>query len=342
LDLDEAAHVAAVADLCASPAWYPLSLSGDQVSVVHLEEADYAAASFLDERLLERGAPARTIPLLVAAAAAGRLAARAHYIFHVGHVGSTLISRLIGSRPAFFALREPSHLRGRGRGRAPATGGELPLRGLLALLARTWRSEQRSVIKLTSFVSEIGREILAVSEGPQALLVYARAHAYLQGIFGGPNSRRESQVLAPDRLRRLLLRHPALRSAPPPRVEGEWIAMSWLCETSALATIAEAFSSQVLWVDFDRFLDAPAPGLASILSALGAPATQAMIEGLVGGPIMQRYSKAPEHAYDAQLRREVLAGADQDFRTEIHGGMLWLAAAGRADPAIAAILEASG
>jgi hypothetical protein len=78
------------------------------------------------------------------------------------------------------------------------------------------------------------------------------------------------------------------------------------------------------------------------LSALGSPTTPAMIEALVRGPIMQRYSKAPEHAYDAQLRREVLAGADEDFRAEIHRGMLWLAAAGRADAAIAAILEARG
>jgi hypothetical protein len=341
LDRDDAESTAAAADLCASPAWYPLKLAGDHVSVIHLEEADYAAASFLDERLLERGAPARMIPLAAAAAAGDRLAARAHYIFHVGHVGSTLISRLIGARPAFFALREPSLLRARSR--APASGAELPLHGLLALLARTWRPEQRSVIKLTSFISEIGREILAASEGlPQALLVYAQPLAYLRGIFGGPNSRRESQALAADRLRRLLQRHPALRSPAPPRFEGEWIAMSWLCEMSALSSIAQAFSSQVHWVDFDRFLGAPALGLASILSALGSPTPPAVIEGFLAGPIMQRYSKAPEYAYDAQLRREVLAGADQDFRSEIHGGMQWLAAAGRADAAIAAILEARG
>jgi hypothetical protein len=340
LDLDDAEPTAAAADLCASPAWYPLKLAGDRLSVIHLEEADYAAASFLDERLLERAAPARAIPLAAAAAAGDRLAARAHYIFHVGHVGSTLISRLIGARPAFFALREPALLRARGR--AQPTDAELPLRGLLALLARTWRPEQRSVIKLTSFVSEIGREILAASEGPQALLVYARPLAYLQGIFGGPNSRRESQVLAPDRLRRLLLRHPALQSAPPARFEGERIAMSWLCEMSALSAIAQAFSSQAHWVDFDRFLGAPALGLASMLSALGAPTTPAMIEGLLGGPIMQRYSKAPEHGYDAQLRREVLAGADLDFRAEIQGGMAWLGAAGRHDAEVAAILEARG
>ena len=340
MDIEHAAALLTANELSASPAWYPLSVAGDRVSVVRLEEPDYAAASFLDERLLERGFTVRALPMTVLAAAAARLAPRAHYLFHVGHVGSTLISRLIGARPAFFALREPSLLRARSR--ADAASAPLPLSGLLALLSRTWRSEQRAVIKLTSIVSEIGREILAVSEEPRALLVYAQPLAYLRGIFGGPNSRRESQALGPDRLRRLLERHPTLGSAPPPRFEGEWIAMSWLCEMSALAAIARGFATRVHWVDFDEFLAAPTPGLASIFDALGSPAAPAEIEGLLVGPIMRRYSKAPEHAYDAQLRREVLAGADLDFRTEIRRGMAWLGAAGRRDAAIAAILEARG
>jgi hypothetical protein len=340
LNIEHAGALLTANEISASPAWYPLSVIGDRVSVVLLEEADYAAASFLDERLLERGFPVRTLPLTVLAEAAARLAPRAHYLFHVGHVGSTLISRLIGERPAFFALREPSLLRARSR--ADTAGAQLPLSGLLALLSRTWRSEQRAVIKLTSIVSEIGREILAVSEEPQALLLYARPLAYLRGIFGGPNSRRESQALASDRLRRLLARHPALGAAPSPRFEGEWIAMSWLCEMSALAAIAQGFAARTHWVDFDEFLAAPAPGLASILNALGSAAAPAEIEALLAGPIMHRYSKAPEHAYDAQLRREVLAGADLDFRTEIQRGMAWLGAAGRRDAAMAALLEARG
>jgi hypothetical protein len=340
LDIEHASALTA-AELSASPAWYPLSVAGDRrVSVVRLEETGYAAASFLDERLLEGGSPVRTLPLTVAAEAADRLAPRAHYVFHIGHVGSTLISRLIGARPAFFALREPSLLRARSR--TDASAAQLPLRGLLALFSRTWRPEQRAVIKLTSIVSEIGRQILAASEEPQALLMYARPLAYLRGIFGGPNSRRESQALAPDRLRRLLERHPALGSSQPPRVEGEWVAMSWLCEMSALAAIARGFASRAHWVDFDEFLAAPSPGLASIFGALGSPAEPAEVEGLLAGPIMRRYSKAPEHAYDAQLRREVLAGADLDFRADIHRGMTWLVTAGRYDAAIAALLEAHG
>lgn len=340
MDLENAAEVRAAAELCASPAWYPLKLAADRVSFIRLEEADYAAASFLDERLLQGRPPARAFSPAATIAAAGHLRPRAHYLFHVGHVGSTLISRLIGARPGLFSLREPVLLRARSRGTA-AGETQLPLRALLGLLARTWRVDQRAVIKLTSVVNEIAGEILAVSEAPRALLVFTRPLPYLRGIFGGPNSRIESRALAAERLQRLVRRHPAAQSASP-RSEGEWIAMSWLCEMSALVAIARAFPLQVHWVDFDEFLAAPAPGLAAMLAALGSPAAPADLEPLLAGHIMRRYSKAPEHAYDAALRREVQRGADQDYGSEIRQGASWLDSLARRDAAIGAILEARG
>ena len=104
--------------------------------------------------------------------------------------------RLIGARGEFFSLREPAML----RAQLAPPGGALALAALLGLLARTWRADQRAVIKATSIVNEIAPEILAASEAPEALLVLARAPVYLRGILGGPNSRRESQALAAGRL----------------------------------------------------------------------------------------------------------------------------------------------
>jgi hypothetical protein len=339
LDLDDAALTATATDLCASPAWYPLGIADDLVSAVHLREADYAAASFLDERLLGPNVHQRTLSLRAVAAAAAQLRPRAHYLFHVGHVGSTLLSRLIGARPEFLSLREPALLRAHVRAPLPAGAPHLPLASLLALLARTWRAEQRAVVKATSIVNEIATYILAASETPRALLVLARPPAYLRTILGGPNSRIESRALAADRWRRLVRRHGSIEAGPP-RTEGEWIAMSWLCETSALAGAEGKFPGQVQWVDFDEFLCQPDAGLASIFSTLGAACSPAEREMLLAGPIMRRYSKAPEHAYDAALRREVLAAADRDYGSEITRGMRWLEATGARDPAIGMILQA--
>ena len=54
---------------------------------------------------------------------------------------------------------------------------------------------------------------------------------------------------------------------------------------------------------------------------------------------MTRYAKAPEHAYDADLRAAVLAEARQTAGAEIAKGMAWLERAAAEFPAIAAALS---
>lgn len=247
-------------DLSTSPSWYPLNVAPRGVSLLRLSERDYAAASFLDERLLERHAATVSLPLEALAAASANLRARAYYLFHLGHVGSTLISRLIGAHPTLFCLREPALLRAQTRPSPPAGGEPLSLRTLLALFSRTWRSEQRAVIKATSTVNEIAGRIFAASEAPKALLICASPLAYLQGILGGPNSRIEARVLGPDRLRRLALQFPQTDWSVAPRTEGEWIASSWLCEMGALEDLRDSIPQTPGGSSSTRFSASPPPG----------------------------------------------------------------------------------
>jgi hypothetical protein len=326
-------------DLTSSPCWYPLSIAGGLARMVCLTETAYAAASFLDERILAQNPRSLVIPSDPLLTAASRLAPRAHYIFHIGHVGSTLISRLVGEHAAFFSVREPALLRTYTGQAMPQGAGPPPLRAVLALLARAWRGDQRTVIKATSIVNESAARILAESEAPRALLVYAAPGQYLRGILGGPNSRVEARMMAAARLERLSRRFPRINSAARPASEGEWIAMSWLCEMSALEEISRHHAKTV-WIDFDAFLHDPAPGLAAILRGLGASCDTSRIESLVAGPIMRQYSKAPEHAYDAALRREVLQSADWEHSGEIRRGMSWLESVARQDPSIPRVLDA--
>jgi hypothetical protein len=318
----------AVDELARSPAWLPLGL-GDPagVTLVRLDEAAYQAASFLDQRLLGAGFEQQSCEPETLAAAAARLTPQAQYIFHLGHVGSTLIARLLGAHPGCFALREPALLREfaiHGAARP-----DLSLRDLQALLSRTWSPGQRALIKATSFVSELAASVLAGEERPLAICVTAKPRAYLCGILAGANSRIECRQLAPARLARLTRRFDGSGWRPEPGSEGELIAMSWLCEMSALQEAAQRFRSQMLWVDFDAFLGQPAAGLDAMFRALGHSLTPAEVESIVAGPLMRRYSKAPEHAYDAALRREVLEAAAHEHPLEIRRGMEWLQAAGR-------------
>jgi hypothetical protein len=328
--------VIAADDLVRSPQWLPLTLAdGAAVRLVRLDEAAYRAASFLDQRLLASGHESQRCEPATLALAASQLMPRAYYIFHPGHVGSTLISRLVGAHPDFFALREPAVL----RELATDAGARerLPLRSAQALLSRTWRTSQRAVVKVTSFVSELAAAMLGAPERPVGIFMFAPALTYLRTILAGPASRRETRELAAARLRRLTRRFEARGWQPQPRSEGEYIAMSWLCEMSALREAALRFPSQVLWIEFDAFLSRPAHGLDAIFRALGTTLAARDIEALVTGPLMRQYSKAPEHAYDAALRRQVLESAAREHAAAVKSGMDWLQAAAALDSSIASM-----
>src|SRR5262249_28044027 len=148
-------------ELVRSPAWLPLEAAPDgTVRLIRLDEAAYRAASFLDQRLLGAGYREGACGVAVLDAAATRLPRPAHYIFHIGHVGSTLISRLIGARERFFCLREPALLRPLAALSPTAGTRARSLDVALALLGRTWRPGQSVVLKVTSFVSEMAEPIL--------------------------------------------------------------------------------------------------------------------------------------------------------------------------------------
>ena len=335
-----------VAMLRDSPSWFPLEvLEHDTVRMVQLDEAAYRAASFLDQRLLQGSHERMNIERATLSAAAAQIAPAAHYLFHIGHVGSTLLSRLVGAHEAFFALREPALLRvladapaaPRARFSAPPPP-PLPLEVVVGLLARTWRPQQRAVIKATSFVSEIATALLSASRDAVAILVYAEPLAYVRGILAGANSRVEARTLATARQQRLVRR---LSPAPwrcEPRTEGERVAMSWVCEMLTLHQTAQQ-RRRVLWVNFDTFLSTPLESLAEIFRALGVQPEQSELQALISGPIMRQYSKAPEHPYDAGLRREVLASADWSHGAEIRRAMEWLQAVAAEHQAVRALLE---
>jgi hypothetical protein len=325
-----------------SPEFFPHSLDAcnDTVSFIRLSRADYLHASFLDGRILRAGTPAKIIPWgqVAGAIAAARLEERCSFIFHIGHVGSTLLSRLLGAHPDVFALREPLLLRTLADIQAQLPGAprcsdvdiDGHLDGIVKLLSRTFETRQRAVIKATSFVSEMAAAFLARAAAPSALFMYVSPEAYLATILGGPNSRREGRLLTPGRLRRLHRRMGHEEWPLDSLSEGEALAMGWACEMSALAQAAAAAGDRVRRVDFDRFLSHPEAELTQAMRHLRLDTPPGAVQAILEGPDMTRYSKAPEHAYDAALRLEVLTEARAVHRIEILKGLRWLdRAAGR-------------
>lgn len=334
-----------------SPELFPFDLdpATDQATLIRLTEADYQRASFLDGRILTPQTPRRAVPWphLEAAVAAAPLAETAGYIFHIGHVGSTLVSRLLGAHARVFAVREPAILRTSAEmcfePEAPArqpTGseGDQLLGTILKLLSRTFHPEQRAIIKATSFVSELAAPILVRRSRPKAIFMFVPAETYLATILGAPNSPREARLLAESRLRRIHARIGGEHWRVAELRQGELVAMSWACEMTALAAAADEARERVVWVNFNRFLESTAASLRSAACHLGVEATELEVETILSGPALRQYAKAPEFPYNPAVRDQVLNQARKDQAPEIAHGLSWLDRAGTQSAAISTVL----
>jgi hypothetical protein len=325
-----------------SPELFPYSLDArdDTVSFIRLRQDEYAQASFLDARILAGRNPPNPLPWprVTALIETAELTECCHYLFHIGHVGSTLLSRLIGAHRGAFALREPVILRQLAQVQSMAAGEPRPwddvgfaarLSGAVKLLSRTFDTRQRAVVKATSFVSELASQLLsrpaaAAPAAPAAVMIFVSVESYLATILGGPNSRQEARLLTATRLRRLHRRIGQNTWRLESMSEGEAVALGWACEMAALADAAHRAGQRVLRLDFDAFLADPQRRLLAAFRHLKIDASASEADDIIRGPHMRRYSKAPEYAYDALLRREVLEQARALQGPEIRRGLGWL------------------
>jgi hypothetical protein len=349
-DADRPAGGAFREALAASPALYPLALDprADAVKLVRLTATDYAAASFLDARMLPPGAASAWAPWAAVRHAAAGLPERCHFIFHISHVGSTLLSRLLGQHPALFGLREPAVLRTLADAHLALEGPAGPwgraefgerLGVFLALWSRTFEGGQTAVVKATSFVCEMAEHLLERVADSRTIFMYVPPETFLPALLGGAIS--DVTGAAEKRLFRL---HRRLGTEPWRLADlsaGATVAMSWLSEMLALHAAAARFPARVLWLDFDRFLAAPEGGLVAALRHLGAGDGDAAARAILAGPIMGQYAKAPAHRFDARVRERLLREGAEQHASEVRKGLDWLGRAAAAFPAARAVVEAA-
>jgi hypothetical protein len=313
-----------LADIARTPEWLPFELdpATDQVSLLRLAEEDYRTESFLDQRILSPRSHLRTCSWEELAASVPADARRdANYIFHIGNVGSTLISRLIGELDNVFAYREPLLLRDLAL--APPADERFDI--LSALLSRTFRPSQRANVKATSFASEIAGRL--VRPGSRALFLYATPDHYLENILAGHNSGQTLRILTPIRAARLAVRCPGFAVEPSRMHDGLKAALGWACEMSSLDEAAsELPRDAVMWLDFDLFLEDPTAHFAAIAAFFGHQVDPAEARVIAEGPLIRSYSKALEHPFSPADRRETLADARRYFGPAIRDALNWLGA----------------
>lgn len=306
--------------------------------LMRMDREAYRAASFLDARILAEKRDQRLCSLDELAAAASAVTdPPAGWIFHIGHVGSTLVSRLLGELDGVLAIREPASL----RDLAAASEQQRPelARSLSRLLARRLTGDRVTIVKATSFVSEMAP--LLVEPGAPALLLYATPANYVAGILAGPNSVRELAAMHESRVARLAARGITLAGFE--HTDAGRAALAWACEMTSLEAAAEALGdAPVMWADFDAMLaDMPA-AIGRTAQHFGLSSSGDRVAELAGGPLMRRYSKALEFDYSPGLRAELLADAAHRHESQIGSALASLRLAAATVPLVKRALGRAG
>src|SRR3546814_2014122 len=139
----------------------------DRVLIALLGEADYRAASFLDQRLLTDRV-GREWRAWNALPDLGAAAPRPDFIFHIGHVGSTLVSRLLAEVGDALPLREPMLLRAlaqvaerieRPESRWSPELYRTRLAQAVSWLGRGFAPGQRAMVKASSVITAIADDL---------------------------------------------------------------------------------------------------------------------------------------------------------------------------------------
>jgi hypothetical protein len=307
------------------------------VRLISMNRESYRAASFLDDRMLQQPVNAQIVPWQSVQDAVAEMARRdARWIFHIGHVGSTLVARLLGEIGGVLAVREPRFLR-------DITTVALPEReaftdAAAALYSRAFGPDEVALVKATSFVSELAADL--VPSGERALLMYATPRNYIASILAGENSVQELRVLAPLRLQRLSAR---LTPPGPARNDADLAALAWACEMTSLEAASEAMGDRrVEWADFDRMLGSMQLELARVAAFFGFAASPDERHAIVRGPLMSRYSKALEYEYSADLRRDLIDEALAANRQAVDGALAMLRSAAEKSPLLERALSRAG
>lgn len=299
---------------------YPLfafDASQDRAWVLHFGPEDYRRASFLDERALHhREISGWTVSRaeLDAALDSPSQPGRLHWLFHIGHCGSTLASRLLDLVPGVLGVREPLPLLALASARDDATRSWEST--VLKLLPRGFDDTRAVIVKPTSLVTTQAARWLQGTG--QACLLWVDLQTWLATML------RESDltepVFASEDLR--LADSGLDRSALP---DGPRLARAWLAEQVRWQRLASdpALAPRLMDLDFASLLASPAGVGAGLAQHYGLGVPADWEKRIVDSELLTRYAKDGAQRFDAGTRERELAAAADRHATAIADGLHW-------------------
>ncbi|WP_157480852.1 MULTISPECIES: hypothetical protein [unclassified Lysobacter] len=293
--------------------------------VLHFEPQDYRRASFLDQRALDHRKVSGwelSIAEIEAALAPPEPGLPLHWIFHIGHCGSSLVSKFLDMLTGVLGLREPLPLLSLAHGVAdPAT--QRWQGPVLRLLNRGFGDTQAVVVKPTSAVTTIAGRLLAQAPG-RACLLWIDLRSWLATMLRDEGLRDDTLAGEPLRLAEF-----GPEGLPPASGDGARLARLWLAEQLRWRRLVAdpALAGRLIDLDFAAVLADPAGQTARLAVHYGLTVPEDWAARIADSGLLQRYAKDPRQAFDADARERELAAAAQAHAAQIAQGLDWAGAA---------------
>jgi hypothetical protein len=311
-------------DLYSSPDHYLHSFEGDRAIFVPMDRAAYHRSIFLDARISAAAGQAVALPV-EAVEQAVRAPLPTSWIFHMAHVGSTLLARALDDRHASLVLREPMALR-----QLAFRPDDRRLAIVAAMLGKRYRADAPTLVKANVPVNFVLPKLAAVDTHARAILLYLPLHDYLLAILRNDSHRnwlRKVTTLLSDYLGDLS----ALSDA-------ERAAALWLAQVNAFTgTLTALPNARAL--NAELFFAEPQGVLNAAATHLGVPIAPVGIAATVAGRLFSTNSKNPTLAFDNMQRVARRHDLERTLVAELDEAEEWIAL--RADAPDAALTAAA-
>lgn len=290
----------------------------DRGWVLHFTSQDYRRASFLDERALgHRRVPGWTLDRseLPGLLPDSSVLPTLHWLFHIGHCGSTLTSRLLDLVPGVLGLREPLPLL-RLAGNPPAAHSPW-FAPVLRMLARRFPDTQAVVVKPTSLVTASARSLLDHSAG-RACLLWVDLQTWLASVLRDAGLRASILATEDSRCAQTPIAHAAV-------VESERLARIWLAEQLRWRMLTADLddAERLIDLDFSKILHSPADAVSALARHYGLAVPADLAQRIESSGVPHRYAKDERHAFDAETRHDEIGEANRRHHDDIQRGLSW-------------------
>lgn len=275
--------------------------------------------------------------------------APSHYIFISAFCCSTLLARLLDRVPGCLVLKEPSILGQLAMLRyrpspalvpqAPSPGG----RGLISdedweeewrtwaalamrLLTRTFDPGQTVIVKAADVCNAMPEVILANDPRSKAALLSVGLRTFILSVLKLENRRVWTRKRAAF-WRKTLALFPALSEVNVEDLDDAGqAAYVWLV-TAALwdRFQRQAEPERLLFLDGEEVSENPGGALRKVSAFFGLQLEESRVEEILADPVLSQHAKAPDQAYDGEMRRSDLMDWESRFGAQADRAMDWAA-----------------